>query len=319
MSDTKTCLFCGKSAYYKFHGAIDLDEFNCPICKKYLITYEARHNLPSIILQKYPHKGYILSGIIRERYELGLSEEKVTTENFESLLYTVKIPNTLQDKFDKVITYLYNKTSFYSEKIDIRQPQDYSIGYAVNEDEFNRILNELDYERKLINRDQKHSTHYRINLTSKGFERAELLRTNPIISNQCFVAMWFSDEMNKVYSDYIVPAIEARDLKGEIISNEKSYNAIKIDMKDFNDEIVDEIISEIRKSKFIVADFTGNRGGVYYEAGFAKGLGLDVIFCCKKSDFVNMHFDVNHKNYILWETGEDLYLKLRKRISATII
>ncbi len=90
-------------------------------------------------------------------------------------------------------------------------------------------------------------------------------------------------------------------------------------MKDFNDEIVDEIISEIRKSKFIVADFTGNRGGVYYEAGFAKGLGLEVIFCCKKDDFKNMHFDVNHKNYIVWETGEDLYNKLRKRISATII
>ena len=36
---------------------------------------------------------------------------------------------------------------------------------------------------------------------------------------------------------------------------------------------MDRIIAQIRASKFVVADFTRNRGGVYYEAGFALGLG----------------------------------------------
>ena len=31
--------------------------------------------------------------------------------------------------------------------------------------------------------------------------------------------------------------------------------------------IGDEIISQIRRSKFLIADFTGHRGGVYFEAG----------------------------------------------------
>ncbi|WP_276979336.1 hypothetical protein [Flavobacterium filum] len=314
----KSCLFCGKSAKFRMFGN-DFEEFDCPLCKKYIIKYDARINLPRMISDKYLEKRHLLSGIFRERYELLLYEEVITTDNFESMLHTVNVPVTLQERMDKIITYLYNKTKYYSERLDIYQPQDYSLGYAVNEDEFNHMLMELDLQRHLIDREQKHSTHYRLRLTSKGFERAEQLRTSPIISNQCFVAMWFSDEMNKVYSDYFVPAIEAKTLDGQNITDEKSYKSIKIDMKDFNDEIVDEIISEIRKSKFIVADFTGNRGGVYYEAGFAKGLGLEVIFCCKKDDFKNMHFDVNHKNYIVWETGEDLYNKLRKRISATII
>ena len=34
--------------------------------------------------------------------------------------------------------------------------------------------------------------------------------------------------------------------------------------------IPSEIISEIKRSKFMIADLTGYRGGVYYEAGFAS-------------------------------------------------
>lgn len=37
--------------------------------------------------------------------------------------------------------------------------------------------------------------------------------------------------------------------------------------------IDDEIIGRIRASRFIVADFTGHRPGVYFEAGMMLGLG----------------------------------------------
>lgn len=46
-----------------------------------------------------------------------------------------------------------------------------------------------------------------------------------------------------------------------------------IGSKEHSNKIDDEIIGEIRRSAFIVADFTGHRGGVYFEAGFAMGLG----------------------------------------------
>ena len=60
------------------------------------------------------------------------------------------------------------------------------------------------------------------------------------------------------------------------------YEAVRIDEKEHTNKIDDEIIAEIRRSRFVVADFTqgkdGARGGVYYEAGFAHGLGIEVIF-----------------------------------------
>jgi hypothetical protein len=56
---------------------------------------------------------------------------------------------------------------------------------------------------------------------------------------------------------------------------------------------------------------------VYFEAGFAMGLDIDVVWCCKKDKLDTVHFDVNHYNIIVWETEQDLKDKLEKRIEAT--
>jgi hypothetical protein len=78
-------------------------------------------------------------------------------------------------------------------------------------------------------------------------------------------------------------------------------------------------MTEIRNSEFVVADFTGQRGGVYYEAGFAMGIGRKVIWCCHEDEIGNLHFDTSHKNHIVWKTPDDLRSKLYRRIRATIL
>jgi nucleoside 2-deoxyribosyltransferase len=113
-------------------------------------------------------------------------------------------------------------------------------------------------------------------------------------------------------------------------------------MKEHNDNICDHIIAEIRNSRLLVADFTGQRGGVYFEAGFAYGIGIPVIWTCHE-DWFNKeaeievdaevdgmqkkvlvkqprftHFDVNHYNFIVWKNEIDLYEKLKNRILATV-
>jgi len=61
-----------------------------------------------------------------------------------------------------------------------------------------------------------------------------------------------------------------------------------------NEKIDDLIVAEIRKSGLVVADFTGDRGGVYFEAGYARGLGLPVIWPCRKDWLEKLHFDTEH-------------------------
>jgi len=82
--------------------------------------------------------------------------------------------------------------------------------------------------------------------------------------------------------------------------------------------IDDEIIAHIKAASFVVADFTGHRGGVYFEAGFALGLDLPVIWCCRKDHLAELHFDIRQYNCIDWETPDELSMRLQNRIEATI-
>jgi nucleoside 2-deoxyribosyltransferase len=86
-----------------------------------------------------------------------------------------------------------------------------------------------------------------------------------------------------------------------------------------NEGITDRILSEIRLAQFVVADFTGQRGGVYFEAGFARGLGREVIWMCREDELKLVHFDVKHLGHVVWATPADLRTKLAESIRANII
>jgi nucleoside 2-deoxyribosyltransferase len=68
----------------------------------------------------------------------------------------------------------------------------------------------------------------------------------------------------------------------------------------------------------VVADFTGDRGGVYYEAGFAQGLGIPVIWTVREDWLDRIHFDTRQYNHIHYATPEELRKALKNRILATI-
>ena len=148
-------------------------------------------------------------------------------------------------------------------------------------------------------------------LKPSGYTRlAELAHINPK-SNQAFVAMWFDDQMDDAYERGIEPAIR-----------KAGYEPQRIDKKEHNNKIDDQIIAEIRRSRFLVADFTqgetGTRGGVYYEAGYAQGIKIPVIFTCREDAIGYVHFDTRQYNHITWKTPEELLERLAQRISATI-
>ena len=71
-----------------------------------------------------------------------------------------------------------------------------------------------------------------------------------------------------------------------------------------------------KDSKFVVVDLTHQNNGAYFEEGYAMGLGKTVIQLCKKS--TKLHFDIAQKNTIIWEREEDIPLRLKNRIDATI-
>ena len=124
--------------------------------------------------------------------------------------------------------------------------------------------------------------------------------------------MWFDDSMEEVYDGGIKPAIEAA-----------GYVPVRIKDTEFLGDVTDEIVAHIRQSRFVVADFTtskecGARGGVYYEAGFVQGLGIDVIHTVRQDCMADVHFDTSHINHLTWETPEDLRANLQLRIERAL-
>ena len=96
------------------------------------------------------------------------------------------------------------------------------------------------------------------------------------------------------------------------------YDPVKIDLTHSDDKIDNRIIAEIRRSGLFVADFTGHRGNVYFEAGFAMGLGIPVVWTCQKDDIDGAQFDTRQYQHLLWETPEDLKEQLVNHIAARI-
>ena len=154
-------------------------------------------------------------------------------------------------------------------------------------------------------------------ITHEGYLKIEKDIVNKD-SSQAFVAMWFGnnneseEEMNNLYDNGIDQAIK-----------NVGYEALRIDRKKDVDKIDDEILAEIRRSRFLVADYTygnnGVRGGVYYEAGFAQGLGIPVFRSCRSDKFDDLHFDTRQYYHIKWDTPEQLRKELEDRIRASSI
>jgi nucleoside 2-deoxyribosyltransferase len=148
-----------------------------------------------------------------------------------------------------------------------------------------------------------------LRITPEGWDKISQLEQpqEKAKSKQAFVAMWFTQEMDATYIAAIRPAIL-----------DAGYTDMCIKLKEHNNKICDEIVAEIRKSRFIVADFTGQRGGVYFEAGYGMGMGLPVIWLVRKDEVDKLHFDTRQYNHIVYDSSEDLRQKLYNRIAATI-
>ncbi|HEV7514290.1 MAG TPA: hypothetical protein VGO27_21520 [Candidatus Acidoferrum sp.] len=147
-------------------------------------------------------------------------------------------------------------------------------------------------------------------LTPRGWARVEDLRGGTVDSDRAFVAMSFDPKYSKLFEFGLRPGIQRA-----------GYNPIRIDRVEHNNRIDDEIVATIRQCKFLVADFSVNRGGIYFEAGFAVGLGRPVIWTVQREELDNVHFDTRQYNFVRW-TNEGLpeFAKaLQNRIEASSI
>jgi len=309
------CETCGQ--YYVSDDTLADTRFNDlkPLIRAW-IRRQNKHGIP------YPH--------------VGVSIEGASVDWFEDLKH-MNFPQTVSEKTDALLkAYAEIVKDDYKKIVKVRLYKNLISETAAKDvDEvlgLNQLLEELGY----IWSDTSHPNEH-IRITVKGWLHIEELSKASYSSDSAFIAMWY-DPCLQSYRDSVIAAVTFC-----------GYRPLIVDLHEFNDFIMDQVVAMIREARFLIADLTcrpeiaageekvkqGVRGGVYWEAGMAYGMGKTVILTCEDNDQSKrrIHFDLQQYQTIFWKqhelsttirditsplTDANFAEKLAQRILATI-
>jgi hypothetical protein len=192
------------------------------------------------------------------------------------------------EKLDQTLVAIAAKTPQPGQRSQFTAQNDYPLVYAANPQEVFFYISELAI-LGFVRQESGIAT-----VLTPGFGRLIDMQKGGRTSAFVFVAMWFSPSMDDVYSKAIGRAVR-----------EAGYKPIRVDRVEHVNRIDDEIVGSIRASRFMVADFTGHRQGVYFEAGMMLGRGRTVIWMCKDEELAASHFDTRQYNFINYKSVDE--------------
>lgn len=140
--------------------------------------------------------------------------------------------------------------------------------------------------------------------TSEG-STGSIAEFSAINSGYVFIAMPMAAE-NPEYDD-VHDAIKA-------VSKDCGLTAERVDDVQSNDRITDQLLASIRKAQFVIVDLTDSRPNVFYEAGFAHGIGKIPIYIARKG--TDLEFDLKDYPVIFFQNMRELRRGLENRLRA---
>ena len=275
-------------------------------------------------LALYPNSKKHDADAVRARLTTWLIDQRLMGNTSPRITWEIveyaksKAPLPVHERAERLLRYAVSCSDKVGSVLDIDEilPEYLAWSESSDEDEVRFFFNYLIEKNWLKRLRSKRlvgpgSVVVGAEVTVEGFNRVAELTANAD-SSQAFVAMWFDDNVTDLYDNGIAPAIKAA-----------GYEPVRIDRKEDVIKIDDAIIAEIRRSRFIVADFThgngGARGGVYYEAGFAEGRGIPVIRTCREDMMDQIHFDTRQYYHIPWDKNGASYTDFQQALKNRIL
>lgn len=305
---TSYCIVCGNEVpQISFEPSNNSRFLECRVCGKYRLSEYAAQKLYEFAYYNQPARPnlaenhHLLSAVIRERYERE-GRRQVFITDFDEVRAAAKPKDDPFVAVDCILLYVARTTTRAGDKTSLEPTSDYPIAYARDAQEFEYFI-QLAAQVGFL----EVESGSLVRLSPDGWKRLKQLRLQEIDPDSAFVAMTFSGDLQNTYEQGFEPALR-----------DTGFRAIRVDLIEHNGKIDDRIVADIRKSALVVADFTGHRQNVYFEAGFAMGLGRYVIWTCRESDISQAHFDTRQYNHIVWRDAADLRQRLQNRIEATI-
>lgn len=278
--------------------------YQCSRCGKFTISGTAEAVAGSLTNRM------LLSAWIRERNLLKVQIPVLTSDFLEDVAKSLPDYSPLE-KQSRLLHAIKLQTDYPGKEVLVVPEHDVPLAWAENEKELAFYIQAL-VERGLlqIGSGEHRSISdpvYPTVITAAGWEYLDTYKSDVAKSHQVFVAMSFDDGLKTIYDNAIAPAIKAC-----------GYRPYRVDSEPHLERIDAKIVAEIKASRFMVADVTQQKAGVYYEAGLAHGLGMPVIWCVRKDDLGNVHFDTRQYNHIVWDSQDGLAEQLKSYIRATV-
>jgi len=326
MNYNEECCICGGNAYATTDPITTSTTIECEACGRF-VKHMYEDNINKDFLASFLYYNCKISSQIEDKRYFCFLGSKDKFEKIQKKYPYARFvsnqeveawyPRTFSEKIDTILLSFSKLSKYNGDAIEMTGEQ-YCSAFFVKR--YNSDGSEIDQGKRydqvkfIENYLLKNNFIERIGVDSpitllpNGFKRIDELQKNQSLnSKNVFVAMSFADNM-KTVREAIHKAIQ-----------DAGYIPRIMDEIEHNNQIVPEMLYEIKQSKFVIAEFTEHNEGAYYEAGYAAGLGKEVIHICKKDSFNDgIHFDVKQVNTIIWETEAELTEKLSKRIKATI-
>lgn len=338
----KECMICGnnKATSQLYYDPMKIF-FCCPICGRYEVSYENddfskfnKSHLASFLYykgfdnqkrNKIEYRYYTtMSKQICDEYVAEFKDGNNTHGHpvyMESDTVENWYPKKFSEKIDSILLKLNDISEYIGQDFSLEREAFYSCMFVdryiyINGNETRREEKELNNQafymcKYLIENNYISGSNALrgdvfgpISITLKGYDRIDQLQKNVSEGKQVLVAMKFGDD-----------TIKLREAIRQGIKD-AGYYAVLIDEVEHNDFITPELLKYIQNSKFVVVDLSHENNGAYFEEGYAMGLGKPVIQLCNRN--TKLHFDIAQKNTILWDDEDEIPLRLKNRIVATI-
>lgn len=309
--ERKNCPVCREpsNVSHSANGNVEYNTYECLRCGKFMIEVVDEVNLSHRVLKSIG----AVSHFIRKNYENnrlpGFNYFEITHEMYVKTLFKLdKISPA--EQADNLILYLGKKLleplCSHSDMLDLGHHEEVklcSLTGCENKDGLYYIIEHLNnglvtfLDELKENGNARPIENRKLGLTFEGWQKYnELLKTSKD-SKQVFMAMKYNDkDLDDLYKNFLKDAVKETGL--ELVRLDEVGKAGLID---------NNMRAEIRKSCLLLADLTHDNNGAYWEAGYAEGLGIPVIYLCEKDKFDNKktHFDTNHCTTIIWEKGKE--------------
>lgn len=304
------CPLCGRAADLSVVAgeATPLIHIACSRCGSYRMEPDdavrlveertGRDGVPAFPVEEL----HAVSGYLREMTILGHGGLRLGAES--ALAMAAAAPRGVPDRADRLLMNLASMSDFAGRRIELSHDRDHVLSYSRVPGETAFLVEHL-VEAGFLDREM--GTHTVVAVSVSGWGRVEQLRAPGASQRQGFVAMSFDEDMLVLYEQAIAPAIR-----------DAGYDPFVIAAHEHTGQIDDTIMFELNRSRFVVAEFTGHRPNVYFEAGYALGRGLPVLWTCREEDIDEAHFDTRQYNHVLWSTPADLRERLHRRIQVVV-